>query len=399
MLLEAVDKKGSGKAREGAVNYPRKSSSAKVSSGRYLSTTSSDLPVLQHSMSYSCVYDGVVPRELRLRPEDSRIQLIPSSDFTKEGNTFEVQNKTFDVIEDSGSKASRYEDINMNVTCDDAWSCPRICINTTKENRQQVTVDDDSQAGSTMEDCPVIRLSLRKPREWNWRLTTSSSSPAIIFPVIRLTDERGDVLLDTGEKTSSIKDIDNNGNTKEYPSGLGQRRRYRPTGKIKDEQRFNEATSEGPPLGKCSEQKRKGTLLKNISLEKGEWLTMTERDCKDEVLEAKRSCCKNRRTQCHHSSLQSVSGRKSQPKGCVIDSHCKEKSRNKANRRVVERRRNWRHSSSSDSSPEVLRRTRRWGRDRGRIAAASVALYWLVVLCNSSSAGSVTVVRHSRNQS
>ena len=374
MLLEAVDKKGRRNAREAAVSYPRKISSVRVSSGRHVSTTSNNLTMLQHSMSCRCVYDAETAseqdlRDLRLKPEYSQIPLVPTSDFTKRGNTFEVQNKSFNVNEDLGRKGSRYEDVNMNVTCDDAWSCPRICIDTTKENHQHVTVDSDSQASSTTDRYPVIRLSLRKPREWNWKLTTSASSPAIIFPVIRLTDEHGDVLLDTGEKSASKKDIDSNGNNAEYSGVLGQRRRYKPAEKMRDEQRINEVTSEWSPLGKCSEQKHKAALLKNISLEKGERLTMSERDCKEEGLEATRSCCKNRKTQCLHASFRPVRGQKSHPKGFIINSQCNEKSRNKAYRRVVERRRNRRHSTSSDSSPEVRRRTRHWNGDTGRIAA------------------------------
>lgn len=48
----------------------------------------------------------------------------------------------------------------------------------------------------------VIRLSLRKPKEWNWSLDTSlSSSSTIIFPAIQLWDEEeGNLLVDTRRK-------------------------------------------------------------------------------------------------------------------------------------------------------------------------------------------------------
>jgi len=376
MLLEAADKKFSRNVREGAVSYPRKSASAKVSSARQFSTTSSGLPKFQHSMSCRCVYDeetssGQGLRERKLKPEDSQVPRIPTSDFTKNGNTVAGRNKTFNINEELGPTASRHEDVNMNMTCDEAWSCPRICIDTTKETRQKVTVHNESLAGGPVDSCPVIRLSLRKPRDWKWKLTTSASSPAIIFPVIQLTDEHGEVLLDTGEKLESSNDMDSNGNSKENASGLSQRGRYKQGERRNDEQRV----SVGAVLGKCSEQKHKATPLKNLSLDEGERLTISERCRTEEALEAKRSCCKNRRTRCLHASLNSVGEQKSQSEGCIINSQGKEKSRNKVYRRGMERRRNRRYSTtSSDSSPEVRRRTRHRSRARGRTAAVSVAL-------------------------
>jgi predicted DNA-binding antitoxin AbrB/MazE fold protein len=192
--------------------------------------------------------------------------------------------------------------------------------------------------------------------------------------VIRLTDESGDVLLDTGEKPESSKDIDSNGNTKEYPTGLSQRRRYKQGERRNDEQRVNEAVSEGAVLGKFSEQKHTSNPLKKLSLDEGEKLKISERYHTEAALEAKRSC-KKRGTRCLQSSLHSVSGKKSQSEGCIINSQCKEKSRNKVHRRGLQRRRNRRYSStSSDSSSEVRRRTRHRSKARGRTAAVSVAL-------------------------
>jgi hypothetical protein len=317
------------------------------------------------------VYDeestsGQVLSEPKLRPEDSQIPRIPTSDFTKNGNNFALRKKTFNINEELGPTTSGHEDVNMNVTYDDVWSCPRICIDTTKETRQKVTVDNVSLAGGPVDLCPVIRLSLHKPRDWKWKLTTSASSPAIVFPVIRLTDEHGDLLLDTGEKTESSKDIDSNGNDKEYESGLSQRRRYKEIERRNDEQGINEVASEETVLGKCSEQKHTVTPLKNLSLDEGEKLTLSERCRAEAALEAKRSCEK-RRIPGVKASLQSVSRQKSQSEGCIVNFQYKEKSRNKVHRRGVERRRNRRHSStSSDTSPEVRRRTRHRSRARGR---------------------------------
>jgi hypothetical protein len=191
--------------------------------------------------------------------------------------------------------------------------------------------------------------------------------------VIRLTDEHGDVLLDTGEKTESSKDIDSNGNAKECPIGLSQKRKYKEGERISDEQGINETLSERTVLGKCSEQKNTVPSLKNLSLHVGEKLTISERYRKEAVLEAKRSCEK-RSTRGLQASLQSVSEQKSQSEGCIVNSQYKEKLRNKVHRRGVERRRNRGHSTSSDSSPEVRRRAKHRSKARGRTTAVCFTL-------------------------
>jgi hypothetical protein len=372
MLLEVADKKRSRNVREGAVNHPRKSTSAKITSERHVRTMSNSSRMLQHSKSCRCVCDGDTAsalglRQHKLRLEDLQIPRIPTSDFTTHGNIVAAQNKMYNINEDLDRRVPRYEDINMNVTRDDAWSCPRICIDTTKESHQLVTVDNDSLAGSPKDRCPIIRLSLRKPRNWQWKLTTSASSPAIVLPVIRLTDEHGDLLLDTGEKSESNKDVDGNGNSKEYPSGLTQKSRYKPSVIRKDEQHINGAAADGAVLGKDSERKQKTTLLRNVSLEEGQGFIFAERHRTEGKVDKKSCCCKNRRTQSVCTSLRSVSGHESQSSGCDVGSRCKDPSRNKVHRRIMERRRNRRHASaSSDSSPEVRRRTKRGSRARGR---------------------------------
>ncbi|CAG9863715.1 unnamed protein product, partial [Phyllotreta striolata] len=45
----------------------------------------------------------------------------------------------------------------------------------------------------------TIKLQLRKPKSWNWELTTSKSSPAIAMPVIQLYDYRGKLLIEAKE--------------------------------------------------------------------------------------------------------------------------------------------------------------------------------------------------------
>lgn len=46
-----------------------------------------------------------------------------------------------------------------------------------------------------------ICLSLRKPKNWDVALTTSSSSAGIAIPDIRLHDESGRIIIDTSAGT------------------------------------------------------------------------------------------------------------------------------------------------------------------------------------------------------
>lgn len=51
----------------------------------------------------------------------------------------------------------------------------------------QTTVNDDDQQ--------LIKLCLKKPKRWNWELTTSKSSSSIAFPTIQLFDEDNKTML------------------------------------------------------------------------------------------------------------------------------------------------------------------------------------------------------------
>lgn len=43
----------------------------------------------------------------------------------------------------------------------------------------------------------IIKLQLRKPRNWNWQLSTSRSSPHIALPVVQLYNSKGKLLAET----------------------------------------------------------------------------------------------------------------------------------------------------------------------------------------------------------
>lgn len=49
------------------------------------------------------------------------------------------------------------------------------------------------------EEKSAIKLCLNKPKSWNWELTTSKSSPNIIFPKIQLVNKKGIVLAEADE--------------------------------------------------------------------------------------------------------------------------------------------------------------------------------------------------------
>lgn len=53
----------------------------------------------------------------------------------------------------------------------------------------EATVNDE------INDDQLIKLCLKKPKKWNWELTTSKSSSQIAFPTIQLYDERGKTML------------------------------------------------------------------------------------------------------------------------------------------------------------------------------------------------------------
>lgn len=42
----------------------------------------------------------------------------------------------------------------------------------------------------------IIKLQLRKPKNWNWELSTSKSSPHIAFPIIQLYNSKGRLLVE-----------------------------------------------------------------------------------------------------------------------------------------------------------------------------------------------------------
>ncbi|KAF7276492.1 hypothetical protein GWI33_010230, partial [Rhynchophorus ferrugineus] len=56
----------------------------------------------------------------------------------------------------------------------------------------------------------IIRLQLKKPRSWNWELSTSKSSPHINLPTIQLYNSKGKLLVETKDDGSTRRQSWNN---------------------------------------------------------------------------------------------------------------------------------------------------------------------------------------------
>lgn len=399
-MLEDVDRKLRTNMREESVNCPRKVASNKATSETHVSAMSnSGSRTLQHSKTCGCVYDGDTTscfgfHKQEMNIDEHRIQRIRSLDFIRNGNTIASQKRNCNINEMLHRQMPEHEDMNMNLSEDSAWSCPRICIDSMKETHQLVSVESDSQVHAEDDLSPVIRLSLRKPQHWKWKLTTSASSPAIILPVIRLLDENGDLLLDTGEKSESKRrfnsiHVDSNVNGKEHLSSLRQRNRPRGSdvcygsGRI---QRLNSKTAEERSVFGG----QKDEMARNLSLDEEQKSVIPKRDGPEESVEMRRAGCKTRTAQ----SSRSMTEQDSEYDGSARVFRCKGTPRNKPYRRILDRRRNRGHSStSSDSSPEVNSGRRRGNSDRGRTTFCAGYAPLLLQKFQPGVAVSISIVR------
>jgi hypothetical protein len=371
MLLEDVDEKLSTNMREEAVNCRGKGASATATCDAHVSAMASSGPrTLQQSKTCECLCDGGVVgvRVQNVNPDEYRTPRTRRPDPTGNGNTIAPQRKIFNFNEDLHRRVPRHGDTNMNVSGDAVCSCPVICIDSTKETRPSVTVNSESLACVEEDRCAVIRLSLRKPRHWKWKLTTSASSPAVI-----LLDERGDLLIDTGKRSGPP--VDSNGNdtyvqSTNDPSGLTQRNgseQHSICAEYREDVHLNNGKATGR-LVKVFEQKQKDKM-KNMLLHEGQRSMIPQRSGPEEAVETRRTGGKNQRAQSLNTSARSMSTQKesrrcSESNGSVKDCRL---SRSNVHRRFVERRRDCADSAtSSDSSPEVRRRTVRRDRTTGR---------------------------------
>lgn len=72
----------------------------------------------------------------------------------------------------------------------------------------------------TTDVADIIRLQLRKPKSWNWQLTTSKSSPHIALPMIQLYNSKGKLLVeaqDNGKLQNSWSSTDVSSSMKKEP--------------------------------------------------------------------------------------------------------------------------------------------------------------------------------------
>ena len=98
--------------------------------------------------------------------------------------------------------------------------CPNIRIDNVAAKKPLVTVDSSASIRN-FNGQPIIQLSVHKPSEWSWKLTTSASSPSIVIPLIRLIDERGCLLIETGSRTGvSFKETKSDSRARYSPSDI-----------------------------------------------------------------------------------------------------------------------------------------------------------------------------------
>lgn len=65
------------------------------------------------------------------------------------------------------------------------------------------------------DDINVIKLQLRKPKSWNWQLTTSKSSPHIALPTIQLFNSKGQLLIEAKDHGMKRLSWSNNDRSKD----------------------------------------------------------------------------------------------------------------------------------------------------------------------------------------
>jgi hypothetical protein len=336
--------------REEAVSCRRKSTCETHVSAM----SSSGLRTLQQSKTCECLCDGgpasYEHRTQEVHPGEYRSPLIGSPSPTENGITVASQRKKIRNINEQLHRTVRpHEDTNMNVSGDAACSCPSTTV----------TVNSDSPASGEQDRCAVIRLSLRKPRHWKWKLTTCASSPTVI-----LLDEGGDLLLNTGKRSGPH--VDRNGNhtgvqSADDPSTLTQRNGTEHH-TVCAEHTGDDHLSHGKGTDghvKGFEQDQEDETMRNLLLRVGQRSMTPNRSGPGEAVETTVAGGKNQRPQSHDTSPRSVSTQK-ESQGRL--------SRTKVHRRMLERRRNCADcSSSSDSSPELHRKTRLRDRATGRI--------------------------------
>lgn len=76
----------------------------------------------------------------------------------------------------------------------------------------------------------IIRLQLRKPRKWNWELSTSKSSPHIPLPIIQLFDDKKNLLVETkayDRRSWHVSDYKNSRTNYSFPEKQSENLGYR----------------------------------------------------------------------------------------------------------------------------------------------------------------------------
>ncbi|KAI4457691.1 hypothetical protein MML48_7g00015648 [Holotrichia oblita] len=109
----------------------------------------------------------------------------------------------------------------------------------------------------------IIKLQLKKPKRWNWELTTSRSSPHITLPVIQLYNAKGKLLVEAKESGSDRRSWHSNDWAKNDRNHVAQSNNPKPlqkcTSDILHQYRYG-----NNPLARCDLRKSS-----TIDLDKG----------------------------------------------------------------------------------------------------------------------------------
>lgn len=92
-------------------------------------------------------------------------------------------------------KISRWVESHSTYLCTVYINKSRATIIKSKKNYCITMTESEGTLNDETDDKQLIRLCLKKPKQWNWELTTSKSSSLIAFPTIRLYDENNETLL------------------------------------------------------------------------------------------------------------------------------------------------------------------------------------------------------------
>lgn len=149
----------------------------------------------------------------------------------------------------------------------------------------------------------IVKLKLKKPKSWNWELSTSASSPLIDFPRILLYDKHDKLLADVEEADCIVNGDENAMAAVHVPNGTRRSASCRSFESFKRHanSRHNSKLSSSHTLKSSSSfsTPKSGRVTFNIDDEQQEQLADSERDSAKNARKCKRSLSTNS-SKSHH---------------------------------------------------------------------------------------------------